>query len=83
MVADGEGGGEDAEDEERLSGPLVLDVVGDGVLDEGELREHLREDESEEDERKSGLTCEARGERHIGSGVAARALSAVMGGAAL
>ena len=59
VVADGEGGGEDAEDEERLSGPLVLDVVGDGVLDEVELREHLRQDEAEEDERKSGLTCEA------------------------
>ena len=32
MVADGEGGGEDAEDEEGLRGPLVLDVVCDGVL---------------------------------------------------
>ena len=32
MVADGKGGGEDAEDEERLRGPLVLDVVFDGVL---------------------------------------------------
>ena len=31
-MADGEGGGEDAEDEERLRGPLVLDVVFDGVL---------------------------------------------------
>ena len=32
MVSDGEGGGEDAEDEEGLSGALVLDVVCDGVL---------------------------------------------------
>ena len=32
MVADGQGGGEDAEDEEGLRGALVLDVVCDGVL---------------------------------------------------
>ena len=71
VVADGEGGGEDAEDEEMLSGPLVLDVVGGGVRDEGELCEHLREDEAEEDERIRGLTCEARGTVVRGGGASA------------
>ena len=32
MVADGQGGGEDTEDKEGLRGPLVLDVVCDGIL---------------------------------------------------
>ncbi len=31
-MPNGEGGGEDAEDEEGLCGGLVLDVVGHGVL---------------------------------------------------
>ena len=60
MVADGEGGGEDAEDEERLSGPLVLDVFGDGVLDEGELCEHLRKDEAEGNSRYQVVLAKAQ-----------------------
>jgi hypothetical protein len=85
-VADGKGGGENTEDEERLSGPLVLDVVGDGVLDESELREHLREDEAEEDECIRGLTCGARGTVVRGGGASAERCGgrggAVVGGAA-
>ena len=68
VVADGEGGGEDAEDEEGLRGRLVLDVVGDGVLQEGDLREHLREDEGEEDGGKRRLAdqVEVGGDRELG-----------------
>mmetsp|Transcript_29318 Transcript_29318/g.50197 ORF Transcript_29318/g.50197 Transcript_29318/m.50197 type:complete len:325 (+) Transcript_29318:229-1203(+) len=48
-MAHSEGGGEDAEDEEGLSRRLVFDVVGDGVLQEGDLGEHLRQHEAKED----------------------------------
>mmetsp|Transcript_24319 Transcript_24319/g.75058 ORF Transcript_24319/g.75058 Transcript_24319/m.75058 type:complete len:215 (-) Transcript_24319:615-1259(-) len=50
VVADGQGGDEEAEDEEGLGGGLVLDVELDGVLEEvGELGGDLGEEEAEED----------------------------------
>jgi hypothetical protein len=56
VVAAGERGGEDAKDEEGLSRGLVLDVVCDGVLEEGgELEVDLGDDETEEDEGVVGL----------------------------
>lgn len=57
MVAHGERGGEDAKDQEGLRGRLVLDVVCDGVLQEGDLGEHLRQHEPEEDVRVRRLAC--------------------------
>mmetsp|Transcript_29120 Transcript_29120/g.85385 ORF Transcript_29120/g.85385 Transcript_29120/m.85385 type:complete len:330 (+) Transcript_29120:283-1272(+) len=68
VVSDGDGGGEDAEDEEWLRGRLVLDVVFDGVLQEGHLGEHLRQDEREEDERVPRLAnrVEVGGDAQLG-----------------
>ena len=56
VVAACERGGEDAKDQEGLSRGLVLDVVCDGVLEEGgELQVDLGDDETEEDEGVVGL----------------------------
>ena len=68
MVRDGEGGREDAEDEEGLGGALVLDVVLDGVLEEVlGLGPDLGGDEAREDERVGRLADvrEVRGDREL------------------